>query len=444
MNDDPQLRREDFDDCFAGEPPSVSADGDLTRGRHLVRRRRRTAGVVVAGVVAVVVLAVPLLTSQTFAPAPVDPAVPTTAQPTAPGPTQGTTAPSTCTGQPIRIADAVTDSTERLVVDPKAVPATDEDGKDTLVLTVGRTGEALLEEGRRDSAEGELSPGQLTIWDPQTGKRTTVRGEDDLHPGTQTIHAALDENFAVWTETPDTSVGTSTWEIYAFDRKTEKISKVADSSQTPAHGTMKPEPIPVLWNDTVFWPEARQNPADGDPLINIYRRDLADGGKTRVAVPNAMGPAATDGWLYYVEYRPGSKEGRGVNRTSLTGDRTELVHRNAEEAPSYPAASGEISAWTVGRELVVYRGTTLIARLVPPKGDEVSQVTAGDGVIGFISGNGGEAEWNYLLDLRSGCTLYRLSDNDELAGVIATGRTVAWAGPSPDGDRYTWQVGRLR
>ncbi|MFC7623905.1 hypothetical protein [Microlunatus sp. GCM10028923] len=451
MNDDPQLRREDFDDCFAGEPPTVSADGDLTRGRHLLRRRRRMAGGVVAGIVAVVVLAVPLLTSLTFPPGPVDPAVPTTVRPTAPtpGPTQSTGQEGTCTGQTIKIADAITDPARRPVTDAKKVPATDENGDENLMITVGPTGEVLLEEGRRDSSENDvttLRPGQLKIWDPETGKRTTVRGPDDLHADTQTTYAAMDEKFVVWVETPDTTVGTTTWELYAYDRATKKISKVADSTQTPSHGVGKPEAIPVLWNGTVFWPEARENPDGGDPLINIYRRDLASGGKTRVAVRNAMGPAATDGWLYFVDYQPGDKKKRGVHRTSLTGDRTELVHQDAKQEPSYPAATGEISAWSVGPELVVYRGTTLIARLVAPKGDRVTDVTAGDGTIGFISGNGGEGdpEWNYLLDLRTGCSLHRLSDNDELAAVIATGRTVAWAGPDAEGNRYTWTVGRLR
>lgn len=455
MNDDPQLRREDFADCFAGEPASPSAAGDVVRGRDLLRRRRRTAGGVVAGIVAIVVLAVPLLTSLTFAPAPIDPAVPTTVRPTAPtpGPTQSSAVPGTCTNQMIKIADAITDPAKRPLADLKPVPDKDKDGKDVLMITVGATGEVLLEEGRNDTSENDvttLRPGRLVLWDPATGKRTTIRGEDDLHQGTQTSYAEVDRDYVVWLEDPDTHIGTSTWKIYVFDRRTGKISKVASSPENP--GSLPPDPQPRLYNGSLYW-QVRRNPEEQGPpkVVDIYTRKLDLREPARRLVANAAQPVPTDGWLYYEKYDfdqyedAGSPQHYAVYRTSYDGRTTELVHEADRRDAFSLSAVGEYSAWSEGTDLLVYRGATLVARLVPPRGRETSEVTMGDGMIGFVSATpGGDSASNYLLDLRTGCSLHRLSDAHDGGVVIATGRTVVWSGLGPDNSRYTWTVGRLR
>jgi hypothetical protein len=443
MSDDPQLNRDDFEDCFAGQPAPVSVADDLARGRHRLRRRRRMAGGAVAGVVAAVVLAVPLLTSQTFGPRPVDPAQTPTGQPTSMR-TQATM--NTCSPATFKIGDAATDPAERPIVDDR-FQSSEEDGESVLLKTVGATGEVLLEIGRDDRSENDVSdlrPGRLYLEDVATGKRTLVRGEDDAHRGTQTFAAAVDENFVVWLETPDTSVGIATWTMYAFDRDTGKISKVADSGNEPDEITVDPEP--KLWNGSVYWNEGRKNP-DGDQpaLSNIYARTLTGTEPTRLVVKNAVEPEPTDGWLYYAAYDPATGDnGYAIHRKSLTGDRTELVHRDPKKSAFGLAASGDLSAWSEDDDLVVFRGTELIARFVPPKGHSTNYVTAGDGTIGFSSSDGGGDEFGLLLDLRDGCRLHQLDHSAGLSIVELAGRTVAWSTPEPGHDRMAWNFGRLR
>lgn len=452
MSDDLQLNRDDFEDCFADAPQPVSVADDLARGQHHLRRRRRMAGGAVAGVVAVVVLAVPLLTSLTFPPGPIDPAVPTTVGPTAPspGPTQTTAPAGTCTGQTIKIVDAITDPAKRPVVDVKPVPTKDKDGKATQLVTIGATGEVLLEEGSNDTSENEGTtrrPGRLVLWDPATGKRTTVRGPKDLHEGTLTFHAVFDRDYVVWVETPDTSIETSTWKMYAFDRRTGKISEVATAPRREVPAGIPPEFVPRLWNGSVYWEVARDDAKLGAPkVVDIYTRKLDLREPARRIVGNAVQPTPTDGWLYYEQYdRDRTDDKYAVYRMSFDGATTELVHLGDGETTFDLSADGDVAAWDDGQGIVVYRGTTLVARLVPLQGHTAGGVTMGDGTIGFDTVNsGGEKPSSYLLDLRAGCSLYQLNDGDYGATTIAAGGTVAWGGPDPDGSHHTWTVGRLR
>ncbi|GAB3769497.1 hypothetical protein [Microlunatus parietis] len=436
MND-PQLRREDFDDCFTGEPPSPSAAGDVVRGRHLLRRRRRTAGGVVAGIVAVVVLAVPLLTSQTFGPGRFDPAETPTAVPTA------TIMPSACTPETISVKNAINAPDQRPIEQIELQPS-EENGEQVMVLAVAATGEMLLEVGRDATSKNdvvELSPGRLYIEDPVTGQRTPVRGDDDLIPKTQTFFAAFDERFVIWIDTPDTTVNSSAWNMYAFDRVTGKISKVAGSDTAPDED-LAPHRA-TLWNGTVYWYEVRDTSGNQPVQFNIYSRKLDSGEPTRLLVENVHDPVAGDGWLYYQAYTTDPEAGYTIYRMSLADGKSEIFHRETDKSGAGLAAAGDLVAWVEGEDVLVYRGTTRIAR-VDGKGVRPGDLSVGDNMIGFVTGDNG-ANDDMLLDLRNGCRLHHLAKAEGMASVRIAGRTIAWSVPDPDQpDHRADYIGRLR
>lgn len=441
MSDDLQLNRDDFEDCFAGQPAPVSPDGDLARGQRLLRRRRRMVGGAVGIAVAILVIAVPFVTSQATRPT-FDPAVPPSTAPPSTAP------PAACSPATISIADAVTDPAQRPVVDAKLRPA-EEAGQSVRVLGVAPNGEVLLEVGYEagsanvnpNQTPSYPSPGRLYVEDPDTGQRTEVRGADDLHPRTTTLFASLDESFVVWVEMGAATTG---WEIYAFDRSTNKISRVAGSS-----GSTDRDPAPSrvqIWNGSVYWAELRGD-ADPNPGYNIYGRKLASAEPVRLVAENAIDPVVTEGWLYYQRYSVGP-DGQAFFRTSLTGQPTEAVHEGASGGGL--TAFGDLTAWIDDSEVVVYRGTTLIARVVPGKDQTPSSIAAGDGVIAIVSRDTTRTRENsirlgLLLDLRDGCRLHQLTDLPERAAVQLAGRTVGWTAQDPSRDDATaWYTGRLR
>lgn len=451
MSDDLQLNRDDFEDCFAGQPAPVSPDDDLARGQRQLRRRRRLVGGAVGIAVALLVIAVPFVTSQatrtTF-----DPALPPSAVPpsSAPPPTTppSTAPPATCAPARISIADAVTDPAQRPVADPKLRPA-EEAGEAVRVLAVAPNGEVLLEVGYQagsgnanpNGATKDPQPGRLYVEDPATGARTEIRGTDDLQPRSMTVVASLDENFVAWVEMSATTTG---WEIHAFDRSTNRISRVARSS-----GSTDRDPTPHqlrIWNGSAYWAELRGE-SDPNPGYNVYGRTLAGDEPVRLVAENAVDPVITEGWLYYQPYSFSSDD-HGFFRTSLTGGQTEAVHQGARGGGL--TAFADLTAWIDGSEVVVYRGTTLIARVVPGQGQTPSSVVAGEDVIAIVTRDTVRTRENsirlgLLLDLRGGCRLHQLTDLPERAAVHLAGRTVGWTVQDPDRDDATaWYTGRLR
>ncbi|GAB3769505.1 hypothetical protein [Microlunatus parietis] len=444
MSDDLQLNRDDFEDCFAGQPEPVSPAEDLARGQRRLRRQRRLVGGAVGIVVAILAIAVPVVTSQAGRPS-FDPAVPPSAVPST-APTSAARVRA-CTPGMISIADAVTDPAQRPVADPKLRPA-EEDGQRVRVLAVAPNGEVLLEVGYQPGAANvdpneptkHPQPGRLYVEDPDTGQRTEIRGTDDLHPRRATLSAAFDESFVAWIEQGDQTTG---WEIYAFDRSTKKISRVARSTSDPTDFDPAPHEV-RLWNGSAYWAELRGE-ADPNPGTNIYGRRLASREPVRLVAENAISPVITEGWLYY---RPYSGEDRGFRRTSLTGGKTEPVHQGAGGGGL--TAFGDLTAWIDDAEVVVYRGSTLIARILPGKGQTPASVVAGDDVLAIVTRDTVRTRENtirlgLLLDLRGGCRLHQLTDLPERAAVQLAGRTVGWTVQDPDRDDGTaWYSGRLR
>lgn len=308
------------------------------------------------------------------------------------------------------------DADQRPVAEAKLRPA-EEAGELVRVLGVAPNGEVLLEVGYENGAANidpnqvpkDPSPGRLYIEDPATGNRTEVRGDGDLHPRTMTLYAALDQNLVAWVEHGDTATG---WEIHAFDRSTKKISRVTGSTDG---SEMDPPPDEVrIWNGSVYWSELRGN-SDPNPGRHVYGRKLASAEPVRLVAENADEPTITDGWLYYQPYSPGSDD-HGFFRTSLTGGQTEALHQGAGGGGL--TAFGDLTAWIDGSEVVVYRGTSPIARVVPGKGQTPASVVAGDGVIAIISRDTVRKSENsirlgLLLDVRDGCRLHQLTDLPE-------------------------------
>ncbi len=440
---DPQLRRDDFDDCFADQPAPVSPDGDLARGQFHLRRRRRVIGGAVAAAVAIVIIAVPFVSSQATGPI-FDPAQTPTAVP----PTQS----ATCAPATIKIADAITDPANRPISEIKTVPDVIA-GEKIKLQALSTTGEMLIEVGGRtegDQGGAIYHAGQLYIENIATGDRTVVRDNDNLPQNLNTYPAALDQNYAVWIE-EHSDDDSQDWVMRAFNRSTGETTTIIDSASTPDEDDFAPDDV-SLWNGSLFWVAAEDSPDGKSTKSRIYERRLDAEGAAQVLVEDAGNLVTTEGWLYYVRWVDGI-EGSALYRMSLTDRKAELIHRDERgERNGEVTAFGAVSAWPVGKELVVYRDATLIARLTPRQGHEVRDPVAVNGAIVFSSGEGEDSPGmlddpkGLVLDLQAGCQLYQLAPEVTVGDTfLAAGQYVAWAvsTPAQDGTR-DWHIGRLR
>ena len=429
MPDDFKLDRHDFDDCFAGAPDPVPVTADLARGRAGLRRRRAIVGGSVAAAIAVVLVAVPLVNSRATGPV-FDPAASPSARVT------------DCVPATIKITEAITDPARRPIVDATDLPAV-ENGKRVLLHAVAANGERLIEIGRDELTAGGL--GQLYIEDPKTGGRTPIPRTNDgpASPGMGSAVSvgALDQGFAAWIETED-----SAWSIKTFDRSTGEVSTVVDSTK-PSEATYQhvPDNYPdqvTLRDGSLFWTESLIDPRRPDELkVNIYQRELGGSSPTRIAVAGGRDPVITDGWLYYWDFGD-QAEGYAVLRRPLGGGRPETVHADPTRIAQELSAFGDVVAWIEGDAMVVYRGSTRIARVIAPEGGRIDSVEAGDGAIAIKVG-GQDRDQELLLDLRQGCSLHRL-DAQTGGQAMMTGSTVAWMVDDPKSDRPGWTIGRLR
>ncbi|WP_460515329.1 hypothetical protein [Flindersiella endophytica] len=316
---------------------------------------------------------------------------------------------------------------------------------------IAETGEVLQEIGEHSegtAGAGSMHPGRLYVTDPATGKRQLVLGRDDVHDGTQTTFAALDEDYAVWNETPDASLDVDRWTMYAFDRKTRKISQVAKAPIVKEIGTSPAVPgwtIPRLLNGWVYWAEARSSPANGNqPEVNIYGRKLGSPKPKRLIVAHAAQPVVTGHWLYYARFDPGRYDRTrtyAIYRKDLTTGETSLIHQDDKHAGgAYLAAYENVSAWVNRDGAVVYRDTEKISHV---SGEGIFWLTAGRDVVGFYAGK--EITSDYLLDLRTNC-LHKLAETHGLADVHVNDTAVAWSVDNPNDKtgRRAWHVGTIR
>jgi hypothetical protein len=344
--------------------------------------------------------------------------LPTTLLGAAAAPTQNTTVssspssspaptpqPTGCTPATIAESAAITDPAQRPIVGDKYRPSRD-NGEKVLLQALG-DGEVLIEIGGNDDAE-HLRPGRLVLEDLATGERAVVRGPADLHQDTQTYLASVSETHVVWQEDPGRELANGVWTMYAYDRATKKISTVAKAHEVDPYGGAPT----VGWtrpaigdNGWVYWAEGRNNPVEGKTWVtNIYGRELGSTRRAQLIVKNAYQATTTGGWLYYQDWDRVNKEpGYAIHRRSLTDGRTELVHRDPKRGGgAFLAANGDVAAWTTGNdELLVYRGSTRIARVTPKKDSSTAWVTAGPDMIGFTTGEGAATN-DMLLDLRDG------------------------------------------
>jgi hypothetical protein len=350
------------------------------------------------------------------------------------------------TGASLSVAKA-SDGAPGLVTAGKPFPA------DDLLLAVGSTGELLVESGRdytpaTDNAPARLRPGTLTVLDPATGRKQVVRGKRDVHPGTQTVFGDLDREHVVWQQKTGTTLSESDWAIYAADRRTGVITRIAEAKPVDDKGLKPTVPgytIPRLHEGTVYWAEARAGAtAGGPPTVGIFGRPLDSSAPAKQVVPNAILPVVSGPWLYYASFdgANASRPGYAIHRQSLRSGATEVVQRSATgPGVAFLAADGETVAWALADGTVqVRRAANASVVTIAAEGEQLSWLSADQGLVGFGDG-GGEAGGAYLFDVRRTC-LHDLADKKG-ADVVIGGSTVAWTSESADGN-HDWQLGTIQ
>lgn len=313
---------------------------------------------------------------------------------------------------------------------------------DAIVRAIGPDGDVLQEVGRHDdtgTGPDSLHPGELSVLDPKTGATEPIRGRADIHDGTQTTFAALDEEYAVWLEQTSTDLTSADWTMYAADRDTGEISRVARA--TPIDDTTLPPAapgytIPSLSDGRVYWSETRPGRAAGDPpTVNVYARPLDLSAPADLVVEDAVTPVATGEWLYYIGFDPErfTEVEYAVYRLHLTTGETTLVHESAGGGKfsvgkaAYLTAYGDTVAWSLAESVVVFVGTEQVAEIRAP-GELLVWLSAGPSGIGFEDGSGNPPGRNYLFDLSSGC-LHNLGDGAGAGEVKIGGEHVLWSMP---------------
>ncbi|MBM7790753.1 hypothetical protein [Tenggerimyces flavus] len=311
------------------------------------------------------------------------------------------------------------------------------------LLAAGPTGELLIERGRTETvgtgggAPTSL-PGTLAVLDPATGREQLVRGKDDLQPGTHTVFADLDRDHVVWQQETSTTLDVSDWTLVAADRETGAITRLAAAKPVDAQGLKPTVPgytIPRLHEGTVYWAEARRGVAGKRPVVGIHARPVDASAPERLVVANAILPAVTGSWLYYVDFdgENASRPGYAIHRLSLRTGRTETVQRS-ETGPGvqFLAADGDSVAWALTDSTVQVRRTADEPVLtIAPEGEQLGWLSADRGLVGFGDGSG-EANGAYVLDVRRGC-LHVLAAKG--SSVVIGGSTVAWTSETADGGR---------
>lgn len=365
-----------------------------------------------------------------------------------PSDTSATTAPPvSCggTGSALSVAKA-TDGAGDLVTAGKPFPA------DDLLLAAGGTNELLVERGRADvpgtdGAATKLRPGTLAVLDPATGRTQTVRGKDALQPGTQTVFGDLDHDHVVWMLEKGTKLDESDWAIYAADRKTGAINRLAAAQPINAQGLKPTVPgytVPRLHDGTAYWAEARAGSAGKPPVVGIHARPIDASAPERLVVPNAMLPVVSGDWLYYAAFdgANAARPGYAIHRLSLRTGATQPVHRSDTGAGvASLAADGDTVAWALADGTVqVRRAADQPVVTIAAEGEQLGWLSAGQGLVGFGDGSG-QARGSYVFDVRSGC-LHDLADAKG-ADVVIGGSTIAWTSDAADGS-HQWLVGSLR
>lgn len=327
---------------------------------------------------------------------------------------------------------------------------------DAIVRAISPSGEVLREIGRDDdpaTGADSLHPGVLSVLDPETGESETVRGPGDVHDGTQTTFAALDDEHAVWLEQTSTDLTSSDWTMYAANRETGETSRVAKARPVDGSGLPPAAPgytIPSLAGGEVYWSETRPASTSGEPpVVNVYARTLDSSEPAKLVVENAVNPVATGDWLYYIGFEADEFHDTAytVYRKRLSTGETTVIHESKGSdshsigKAAFLTAYDDTVAWSLAESVRVFRGTEPVAEVVAP--DELLVwLSAGPGSIGFEDGSGSGAGRNYLLDLDAGC-LHNLGDGEGAAEVKIGGNHVLWSMPSGSTETV-WHYATLR
>ena len=276
-------------------------------------------------------------------------------------------------------------------------------------------------------------------------------------PGAGVIGADMNARTVVWMESASNDFGVAPWTLYARDRGTGQVRRLAGSSRVDG---MVPPPVPgrtdpVLLKGWVYW--AQVSGRMGAEKVDILGCQVKDCHARRV-VKGAALPSAAGGHLYFVtgdRYRGRKHAARYQLRSWEPGSRrTDLLGQLAtepNETPSGLSASGDQVAVTLtsalkgGIALYGLDGRKVVTVDSEPQGMFVTPhaipgyAAWGDGNASGLSTGGG-----YVYDFTNRRVL-SFGNMPGLNVIHADGALVVWQeGTGPRPDDVTTVIGLLQ
>lgn len=272
------------------------------------------------------------------------------------------------------------------------------------------------------SSKGELIGALSTSMDldPETmeltsGSRTGVVEDGSFDPFTTTqdlvpadkyrqgVFGAVDEDTAVWVETPSADAFASNWRIFTGSVKDGTVSLLAQSEDvwdTDALPLTSGEPVPVIADSRVYWATTTEG---NEPRLgsNVVSKALDGSGELEILSESAVSPAKVNAGIAVLELTL-DKVSVGEDDPTLPGVPTSIViHKDGGTVESLLVKKDSAKTSDTFGPLVA-DGETLLAEygsdlfIVSAAGNDLKTVSTPTGysVIGHnVCGN--YATWTY-------------------------------------------------